>query len=523
MHRFHRLTRALIAALVALLVAANLPAPASAATWNGTWGASPQSGSNREFSNQTLRQIVRTSIGGTAVRVQLSNAFGTRALTVSNVHVARRTSGSSVDAASDRLVTFGGQQSVTIPIGGLAISDAASVPVAASSDLAVSFHLPSATGPATYHQTALQTSYIAAGNVAGNASITPTGETGDNFILSGVDVDNPAGAGTIVALGASIVDGVASSHNANRRWPNLLSDRLNASGRTVGVVNQGISGNQLLRDGAGQSAINRFERDVLNQTGVKWVVFADNPINDVGSNRPVPTAQQLITGAQNLVDRAHARGIQFICATLTPFQGANYWTQEGENSRAAYNAWVRSAGSGCDRVVDFDAATRDPANPTRFLPAYDPGDHLHPNDAGFQAMANAFDLAWFGATSGTPGIQLRSRANNQLVNAGPTLVANGTATTFDRIDLGNGNIALRSRANNLYVAAEAAGAQPLVANRTAVGPWETFQVVNNPNGTISLRAQANGNYVCADGGGAQPLIANRTAVGPWEQFDVVNV
>ncbi|GAB1817078.1 GDSL-type esterase/lipase family protein [Herbidospora sp. RD11066] len=521
----HRLIRALVAALVALLVATNLPAPASAATWLGTWAASPQSGSNREFNNQTLRQIVRTSIGGTAVRVQLSNAFGTRALTVANVHVARRTSGSSIDTSTDRVVTFGGQQTVTIPVGGLAISDAASVPVAASSDLAVSFHLPSATGPATYHQTALQTSYIANGNVAGNATITPTGETGDNFILSGVDVDNASGTGTVVALGASIVDGVASSHNANRRWPNLLSNRLNASGRVVGVVNQGISGNQLLRDGAGQSAINRFERDVLNQTGVKWVVFADNPINDVGSNRPVPTGQQLITGAQNLLNRAHARGIQFICATLTPFQGAGYWTQEGENSRAAYNTWVRSSGSGCDRVVDFDAATRDPANPTRFLPAYDPGDHLHPNDAGFQAMANAFDLAWFG-TGGNPpqgGIQLRSRANNQLVNAGPTLVANGNATTFERIELGNGNIALRSRANNMIVAAEAAGAQPLIANRTAVGPWETFTVVNNPNGTISLRAQANGQYVCADGGGAQPLIANRAAIGPWEQFDVVNV
>ncbi|WP_066365518.1 GDSL-type esterase/lipase family protein [Herbidospora mongoliensis] len=518
-----RLTRALVAALVAVLVATNLPAPAFAATWNGTWAASPQSGSNREFNNQTLRQIVRTSIGGTAVRVQLSNAFGTRALTVANVHVARRTSGSSIDSATDRVVTFGGQQSVTIPVGGLAISDAASLPVAASSDLAVSFHLPSATGPATYHQTALQTSYIASGNVAGNASITPTGETGDNFILSGVDVDNAAGTGTIVAVGASIVDGVASSHNANRRWPNLLSNRLNASGRTIGVVNQGISGNQLLRDGAGQSAINRFERDVLNQTGVKWVVFADFPINDIGSNRPVPTATEIIAATQNLINRAHQRGIQFVCATATPFQGANYWSQDGENSRAAYNAWVRTAGNGCDRVVDFDAATRDPANPNRFLPAYDPGDHLHPNDAGFQTMANAFDLAWFGSSSGTPGIQLRSRANNQLVNAGPTLIANGSATTFDRVDLGNDNIALRSRANNQYVAAEAAGAQPLIANRAAIGPWETFQVINNPNGTISLRAQANGNLVCADGGGAQPLIANRTAVGPWEQFDVVNV
>jgi lysophospholipase L1-like esterase len=294
------------------------------------------------------------------------------------------------------------------------------------------------------------------------------------------------------------------------------------------VLNQGISGNKLLADGAGQSASNRFERDVLSQPGVKWVIFSDDPINDLGVASP-PPASQLIDAAKQLISRAHQRNIKFICSTLTPFRGSGGWSQAAEDQRAAYNAFVRGAGSGCDAVLDQDAATRDPANQTMFLPAYDTGDHLHPNEAGLQAIANAVDLNWFGAP-GTPVslvISLRSKANGNYVTAanGAPLIANATSVgagqQFERVDLGNGNVALKAKVNNLYVTAENAGAQALIANRTAAGSWETFQLIANPDGSTTLRAQINGKYVCAESAGAQPLIANRTAIGPWEQFDII--
>ncbi|MFE2431632.1 GDSL-type esterase/lipase family protein [Streptomyces sp. NPDC059373] len=199
----------------------------------------------------------------------------------------------------------------------------------------------------------------------------------------------------MVALGASITDGVASSTDSNRRWPNDLAVRLANSGRTIGVLNQGISGNRLLVDGAGQSAIHRFARDVTGQPGATWVIFSDDPINDLGSTNPPPSSSQLIAGVQQLISSAHQNGLKFLCSTLTPYQGASYWTQDGETAREAFNSFVRGSGSGCDAVVDQDAATHDPAAPTRYLSAYDSGDHLHPNEAGLQAIANAVNLNLF--------------------------------------------------------------------------------------------------------------------------------
>ncbi|WP_170317149.1 SGNH/GDSL hydrolase family protein [Acrocarpospora corrugata] len=276
---------------IALVITPLATGTAAAATWTGTWAVSPQTG-DRQFSNQTLRQIIRTSISGTAIRVQLSNAFGTQPVTFANVHVARRTSESSVDVSTDKVLTFGGQASITVPVGGLAASDEIAMNVAAESDLAVSVHLPSATGRATYHQMSSQSNYVAPGNVSGSANLTGVQEFGNYFFLANLDVVNASATGAVVTFGASIVDGVGSSFIANRRWPNRLATRLNASGRTIDVINQGISGNRLLADGAGQSAGNRFERDVLNQPGVRWVVFADNPINDLTSSNPPPTAHR---------------------------------------------------------------------------------------------------------------------------------------------------------------------------------------------------------------------------------------
>jgi lysophospholipase L1-like esterase len=503
-------------------------AAAADTTWTGTWASSQQS-SGTTFNNQTLRQIVHTSISGTTARIQLSNAFGNQPVTVTDVHIALRTSGSTVDTTTDRKVTFGGSASTTIAVAATAVSDSIAFTVPALSDVAVSFYLPQGTGPATSHQLGEQTNYVAGGDVAGNGTLSGPQTNGSYYFLANLDVQNTAAEGAVATLGASITDGVASSGDSNRRWPNDLAARLNQAGRTIGVLNQGISGNRLLADGAGQSASNRFSRDVLAQPNVTWVIFSDDPINDLGSGGNV-TGAQLISATSQLISRAHATGIKFLCSTLTPFQGSGGWSQNGENGRAAFNAFVRGNGSGCDGVVDQDTATHDPANPTRYLPAYDAGDHLHPNEAGLQAIANAVNLSLFGTGSpgGTTVVSLRAHANSHYVtaeNAGASaLIANRTAIgpweQFDEIDLGNGNIALKAHANNMYVTAENAGASPLIANRTAVGGWETFNLVHNADGSVSLLA-VNGKYVCADNAGASALIANRTAIGPWESFDLV--
>jgi lysophospholipase L1-like esterase len=506
------------------------PAAATPAAtgWIGTWSVSPQSG-GPSYSNQTLRQIVHTSIGGNSTRLRISNAFGSTPLIVSDIHIAQRTSGSTVSTSTDRTVTFGGKSSVTVAPGAIALSDTVSFAVTAQSDVAVSFYLPNSTGSATYHQQGTQTNYVAGGDVSASATLNSPSTTGSYAFLTNLDVQNTAAVGAVVTLGASITDGVASSQNSNKRWPNDLSRRLSASGRTVGVLDQGISGNKLLSDGAGQSVLKRFSRDVVGQPGVRWVIFSDDPINDLGSGNP-PTAAQLISGLQTLISQAHQAGLSFLCSTLTPYQGSSGWTQAGETARASINSFIRGSGSGCDGIVDQDTATHDPANPTRYLPAYDAGDHLHPNEAGLQAIANAVNLTVFGAAAPPPGnvISLHAHANGKYVTApnggSSALIASsttvGTAEQFDEISLGTGLIALRSHADNLYVTADNAGAAALIANRTSAGSWETFQLINNADGSVSLKAQINGQYVTADNAGADALIANRTAIGSWEEFDL---
>ena len=499
--------------------------------WTGTWGASPQSSSTTVVGNTTLRQIVHTSISGTAARVQLTNVFGSAPVTISDVHIAQRTSGSSIDAATDQKVTFGGSASVTIAAGAKVASDSVAFPVKALSDVAISFYLPQPTGTVTEHQLGQQTNYYTpgGGDLAANPTLAGPQTYSSYTFLANLDVQNSAATGAVVALGASITDGIDSAADANRRWTNDLAVRLNAAGANVGVINQGISGNALLHDGAGQSAANRFSRDVLTQQGVKWVVFADDPINDVNNANP-PTGAQLIAGVQPMITAAHQAGIKFLCATLTPFKPDNGWTQAGEDSRDAYNAFVRSSSSGCDGVLDFDTATHDPANIQQFLPAYNNGDWLHPNTSGLQAMADSVSLSLFGATASTPAtlgvISLKAHANSDYVTAenggDAALIANRTAIgpweTFDEVDAGNGTIALRAHANNKFVTA---GSSPLIADSTTLGTGQTFTLIHNGDGSVSLKAAANGDYVTAENAGTDPLIANRAALGPWEEFDLV--
>ena len=253
-------------------------------------------------------------------------------------------------------------------------------------------YVPNASGPATFHASGFQTNFIADGDVAASTSLADAQKTRSYFYLVAVDVNDRNALGAVVTLGASITDGYASTPDANLRWPDGLARRLNSAGIRIGVLNEGISGNRLLAQGAGDSAEARFDRDVIAQPGVRWVIFADVPINDLGSTKPQPTADALIDGLKQLIQRAHEKHIKFLCSTLTPYDGAKYWNPSGEVGREQINRFIRSQASGCDAIVDQDMATHDPAHPSRYLPAYDSGDHLHPNNAGLQAIADAVPL-----------------------------------------------------------------------------------------------------------------------------------
>jgi len=272
------------------------------------------------------------------------------------------------------------------------------------SDLAITVYFPADTGPFTMHATGLHTTYILAGNVAGVAVVDNVPTSRSWYFLSSVDVAAAADTGLIVAFGDSITDGATSTVDADRSWPSMLAQRLQANPATanLAIVNQGISGNRVLREGAATNALARFDRDVLSQAGVKWVMLMEG-INDIGQGtrsgalpENTVTVDDLIGGMKQLVDRAHMRGIKAIGCTLTPFAGAAYYSDKGEEIRTAYNQWIRTGGA-FDAVVDFDKVTQDPANPKQIRPGYNIMDHLHPNDAGYKAMADAIDLSIFTA------------------------------------------------------------------------------------------------------------------------------
>ena len=351
--------------------------------------------------NQTIRQIVHTSVGGNRVRVVLSNAFGTAPIEIGAADIALRDKESAVVAGSVKPLTFGGNPTASVLPGATLVSDAVEMRVAPLADLAIDLYLPGELGigpsPVTTHNGASQTNYLSAsGDHTGDPAFTPAGQAGAWFLLSRVEVTAPAGTRAVVTFGDSITDGARSTVNTNNRWPDQLARRLAAQrGTPVAVLNAGISGNRVLGDGAGLSALARFDKDVLMQTGVTHVVVLEG-INDIGVARsnPSPTAADLIAGHKQLIERAHARGLTIYGATLTPFEGAGYFTQEGEAKRQALNDWIRTSGA-YDGVIDFDEVTRDPSAPTKFAPAFDSGDHLHPGDAGYRAMGDAVNLALF--------------------------------------------------------------------------------------------------------------------------------
>ena len=408
-----------IALAGALLFGAQLTAQSTATErWVGTWAtaavAAPSQASGQPenalagkppgINNQTLRQVVHTSIGGSRVRVVLTNAFGTRPLPVGGVQVALRDKGASIVSGSNRALTFGGAPTTTIPPGAVLVSDPVSLTIPALGDVAIDMYLPgdlaASPSPLTTHAGARQTNYISStGSHLGSQELPGATATTSWFFLARVEVAAPDATGAIVALGDSITDGFNSTPDTNNRWPDHLARRMMASGGSLGVLNLGIDGNRVLADGAGINALARFDRDVLGQSGVTHV-FVLEGINDLGigalfMDGPRPTTAELIAGHRQLIARAHARGLKIFASTLLPYEGTTfpgYWTPEGETIRQAFNQWLRT-GKEYDGIVDFDVVVRDPDHPTKILPRYDSGDHLHPSDAGYEAMAKAFDLA----------------------------------------------------------------------------------------------------------------------------------
>jgi lysophospholipase L1-like esterase len=379
--------------------------------WAAAWAAAPVAAtpagraapddfSPAGFDDQTIRDIVWTSAGGQAARITLSNQFGTRPVTFGQVEIGVSAGGAFVIVGTNHRVTFAGRASVTIAPGAAAVSDPVRMAVPAETDLAVSLYTSGLTGPATYHSDAQQVSYVAAGDYADSQSAAAFTITSQHwYFLDEVDVQvGAATGGTVVAFGDSITDGYRSTVGANDRWPNDLARRLLTSGPSKPgqrhpVVDEGISGNRVLSGSVlfGPSAQTRFRRDVTAVSGARSVILLEG-INDIGFT--LTPAAKIIAGYETLIATAHAAGLKIFGATITPFQGSGYYSAAGEAEREAVNRWIRTSGA-FDGVIDFDQAVRDPADPLRLLPAYDSGDHLHPDDAGYQAMADAISLALF--------------------------------------------------------------------------------------------------------------------------------
>jgi len=419
------LTSALIALLsIDPVTASSADADQRGEQWIGTWAAAPQPplpGAVQSFRNQTLRLIVHTSVGGTKARIKISNTYGDQPLSIGGAHIARRTAGADIDPASDRTLKFHGQSSTIIPARSMVVSDPVDLDVPALSDLAVSLFLPKATEARTSHILAKQTSYVFPETSDSTAGIKfPVASKLHSWpFLTGVDVAASSGAIAIVAFGSSLTDGDGSTTDTNMRWPDVLAERSQKEGgrKNVGVMNEGIIGNRLLSDspqqegspfGAalGQSGLARFERDVLTQDGVKYVIIALG-INDIafpGSLTPASamvSAESMISGYRQLIARGHEKGVRIIGSTNPPFEDAfltkpavTFYTPEKEAVRQKVNAWIRTSGE-FDGIIDFDEVVRDPNHPTRLLPAYDSGDHLHPNNAGYAASGKAIPLNLF--------------------------------------------------------------------------------------------------------------------------------
>jgi len=421
MNRRQFLAAALWAGLAAALEASLPAAWAAGDDWIDTWTASPHEVWAPDFLagvkvprnlwGQTVRQVAQVSIGGQRVRVVLSNEYGPWPIKIGAAHIALSAKGSAIAAGSGKMLTFGGRTSIVIPPGAPVLSDPVDLSVAPLSSVVVSFFVPDVTPVTTFHWDACQTTYVVAGNKVSETDFKPDSTFTARILLSEVLVDAPANARAIVAFGDSITDGNNSTVDTNRRWPDVLARRLiEAGGPPVAVLNEGISGARILTDRMGVNALARFDRDVVQHRHADTVILMMG-INDIGwpdsildPNAPAPSAEDVIAGYQQLIARAHVHNMRIIGATLTPFEDtfkgsplSGYYSAAKEQKRQALNKWIRESGA-FDGVIDFDAVVRDPSRPTFIQPAFDSGDHLHPNDAGYKAMAESIDLRLLAGT-----------------------------------------------------------------------------------------------------------------------------
>ena len=411
------MTHRLLFAVLALALSSAATAAGGSVHWITTWAASPLPAGPAQgpipgspsFDNQTIRQVLRLSAGGTQLRVKFTNEYGAKPLKIGAATVSLVKADGSLGPALP--LSFAGQRSTIIPAGAPLVSDAVALATGPLAQISVSLFLPEDTGPCTCHSVGMQDGFVSEPGDFTTASFEPKQKVQLRAFLSGVEVDAPQGR-TIVTFGDSITDGVGSTANANRRWPDLFVARLAArkGGGVWGIANQGISGNRILDGGAGDSALARFDRDVVAQAGVTHVVIFEG-VNDLGISYGAPagpmaerfralqpkdkaTSDRLIAGYRQLIARAHAHGIKVIGATIAPYEGAVYWAPEGETHRQAVNHWIRTSGE-FDGVIDFDAVLRDPAHAAQIRDGLHAGDHLHGSDAGYDAMAKAIDLGLF--------------------------------------------------------------------------------------------------------------------------------
>jgi lysophospholipase L1-like esterase len=393
-----------------------LSAKGNAASWVQTWGAAPLPPTQAlgpfpatpGFENQTIRQTVRVSAGGQRIRIRFTNEYGTKPLLIGAARVALSDEKGNVQPGSEHQVLFSGKTSVSIPAAAPFLSDPIGLPVKALSSLSISLYLPEQTGQCTCHQTGQQNAFVSDTGDFTDKPFEPKQTLQSRAFISGVDVESNRPARALVVLGDSISDGVGSTLDANHRWPDILANRLDGkSGDPWGVVNMGISGNRVLGDGAGQSALARFDRDVLAVAGAKVVIVFEGvndlgisygdvkgPMADIFKSRASDkvTSEVMIAGYRQLIARAHAKGLKIVGATITPYEGALYYSPQGEAVRQEINTWILK-GHEFDGVVDFDAVIRDPARPTQIKDGFHMGDHLHGSDAAYAAMAAAIELS----------------------------------------------------------------------------------------------------------------------------------
>ncbi|NEW31998.1 SGNH/GDSL hydrolase family protein [Nocardia cyriacigeorgica] len=403
---------ALLATAALVLAGCSDDADAGTTTaWSDSWVTAQQAAvdlwepnwSTGGFENQTIRQVIRPTLGGDEVRIKFSNLFGERPLRIAAATIAEPADGAAVRAESVRPLLFGGAESTEIPAGAETTSDAVDFPVTALRPVTVTIYLAEPTGPATFHQTGNATSYLASGDHVADPAAAPFTDTSRSwYYLADLEVNGTGAEGAVVTFGDSITDGAEATADADNRYPDVLATRLAADGSARAVLNTGISGNRVLTDSdyTGQSAKTRFQRDVLDRDGASTVILLEG-INDIGASEldepwvhpnPEVSADQLIAGYRELIALARADGLRVVGATLTPYKGAPYYSERGEAVRDAVNTWIRSSGE-FDAVIDFERAVADPADPDAIAPAFDSGDHLHPSPAGYATMAQAIDLA----------------------------------------------------------------------------------------------------------------------------------